>query len=149
LQNDDFKRDSLKPCKINIFVSILPRFEMSSYAKQALAYRINWEINTPQAGESGILLHRKGMLTNAKSKSLRLSCSVVVNLPLSKISRYEADFCGVLVSYSLLDCRFMASVTGQQGILTPPWHLILPLLLSGTPCCLAYICICFGDYAHL
>jgi hypothetical protein len=28
----------------------------------------------------------------------------------------------------------MASVTGQQGILTPPWHLILPLLLSGTPC---------------
>jgi hypothetical protein len=53
------------------------------------------EIYTP-AGESGILLHRKGALTIAKSKSSRLSYSVVVSLPLesklSKKSRYVADF---------------------------------------------------------
>ena len=49
----------------------------SSYAKQARAYRINWEIYTPQASESGILLHRKGKLTIAKSKSSRLSYSEV------------------------------------------------------------------------
>jgi hypothetical protein len=42
-----------------------------------------------------MLLHRKGKLTIAKSKSSRLSYSEVVSLPLesilSKISRYEAD----------------------------------------------------------
>jgi hypothetical protein len=32
----------------------------SSYTKHSLAYRINWEIYTPQAGEKGMLLHRKG-----------------------------------------------------------------------------------------
>jgi hypothetical protein len=31
-----------------------------SPAKYALAYRINREIFTPQVGESGILVHRKG-----------------------------------------------------------------------------------------
>jgi hypothetical protein len=42
-----------------------------------------------------MLLHRKGKLTIAKSKSSRLSYSEVVSLPLAsilcKISRYEAD----------------------------------------------------------
>jgi hypothetical protein len=42
-----------------------------------------------------MLLHRKGKLTLAKSKSSRLSYSEVVSLPLgsilSKISRYDAD----------------------------------------------------------
>jgi hypothetical protein len=42
-----------------------------------------------------MLLHRKGKLTIAKSKSSRLSYSEVVSLPLesilSKISSYEAD----------------------------------------------------------
>jgi hypothetical protein len=41
-----------------------------------------------------VLLHRKGKLTIANSKSSRLSYNEVVNLPLesifSKISRYEA-----------------------------------------------------------
>ena len=75
MQNDDFKRDSLQPCNINLFVSSLPRFEKPSYAKHALAYRINWEIYTLEAGESGMLLHRKGKLTIAKLKSSRLSYS--------------------------------------------------------------------------
>jgi hypothetical protein len=43
-----------------------------------------------------MLLHRKGTLTIAKSKSSRLPYSEVVSLPLesilSKISRYEASF---------------------------------------------------------
>ena len=42
-----------------------------------------------------MLLHRKGKLTIAKSKSSRLSYSEVVSLPLestlSKISKYDAD----------------------------------------------------------
>jgi hypothetical protein len=46
-----------------------------------------------------MLLHRKGKLTIAKSKSSPLSYSEVVSLPLesilSKISRYEAD-CQIL-----------------------------------------------------
>jgi hypothetical protein len=58
---------------------------------------------TPKAGESGMLLHRKGKLTIAKSKSSRLPYSEVVSLPLesifSKISRYEADFSDSLVSF--------------------------------------------------
>jgi hypothetical protein len=74
----------------------LPRFEKSSYAKRALVYRINWETYTPQAGESGMLLHRERKLTIEESKSLRFSYGVVVSLQLdsilSKISRYEADF---------------------------------------------------------
>jgi hypothetical protein len=66
-------------------VSSLPRFEKSSYAKHALAYRINWETYTPYAGESGMLLHRKGKLTIAKSKSSRFSYNKVVSLPLESI----------------------------------------------------------------
>jgi hypothetical protein len=57
----------------------LLRFEKPSYAKHALAYQINWEIYTPSAGESGtctcMLLHRKGKMAIAKSKSSRLSYS--------------------------------------------------------------------------
>jgi hypothetical protein len=52
-----------------------------------------------------MLLHRKGKLTIAKSKSPRLSYSEVVILPLepifSKISRYEADFSDSVVSFIL------------------------------------------------
>jgi hypothetical protein len=58
---------------------------------------------TPLADEIGILLHRKGKLTIAKSKYSRLSYSVVVNLPLesilSKILRYEADLSDSMVSF--------------------------------------------------
>jgi hypothetical protein len=57
----------------NFFVSSVLRFEKSSYTKHALAYRINWKINIPYAGESGMLLHRKEKLQIAKSKSSRLS----------------------------------------------------------------------------
>jgi hypothetical protein len=45
------KQDSLLHLNINFFGSNWPRFEKLSYAKNALAYRINWEI--PQADESG------------------------------------------------------------------------------------------------
>ena len=50
-----------------------------------------------------MLLHRKGKLTVAKSKSSRLSHSEVVSLSLesilSKISRYEADLSDSVVSF--------------------------------------------------
>jgi hypothetical protein len=50
-----------------------------------------------------MLLHRKGKLTIAKLKSLRLSYSEVISLPLesilSKISRYEADLSDSVVSF--------------------------------------------------
>jgi hypothetical protein len=58
---------------------------------------------TPQAGENGMLLNRKGKLTIAKSKSSLFSYSEVVSLPLesilSKISRYEADLSDFVVSF--------------------------------------------------
>jgi hypothetical protein len=58
---------------------------------------------TPQAGESGMLPHRKGKLTIAKSKSSRLSYSEVVSLPLesilSKISKYEEDLSDPVVYF--------------------------------------------------
>jgi hypothetical protein len=83
-------------------VSSLSRFEKASYAKNALAYLINWDLYTLNAGERGILQHRKGKLTIAKSKSSRLSYIVVGSLPLesisSKISRYEADLSDSVVS---------------------------------------------------
>jgi hypothetical protein len=41
--------------------------------------------STGRAGESGMLLHRKGKLAISKSKSLRLSYSEVVSLPLESI----------------------------------------------------------------
>jgi hypothetical protein len=75
IDNAPLKRDSLYRCNINFFVSCLPHFEKSSYTKYALAYQINWKMYTPDAGESGMLLHRKGKLTIAKSKSSRLSYS--------------------------------------------------------------------------
>jgi hypothetical protein len=50
-----------------------------------------------------MLLHRKGNLTVAKSKSSRLSYSEVVSLPLasifSKISRYDADLSDSVESF--------------------------------------------------
>jgi hypothetical protein len=50
-----------------------------------------------------MLVHRKGKLTIAKSKSSRLSYSEVVSLPLesiySTISRYEADLSASVVSF--------------------------------------------------
>jgi hypothetical protein len=50
-----------------------------------------------------VLLHRKGKLTIAKSKSSCLSYSEVVSLPLesifSKISIYEADMSDCVVSF--------------------------------------------------
>jgi hypothetical protein len=54
-----------------------------------------------------MLLHRKGKLTIAKSKSSRLSYSEVVSLPLesilSKISRYDADLVDSVVSFISID----------------------------------------------
>jgi hypothetical protein len=50
-----------------------------------------------------MLLHRKGKLTIAKSKSSRLSYIEVVSLPLesifSKIYRYEAELSDSVVSF--------------------------------------------------
>jgi hypothetical protein len=42
-----------------------------------------------------------------------------------------------------------AGVTGQQGMLTPPWHLILPLHLSEVRVALLSICICPLDYDYV
>jgi hypothetical protein len=71
---------------------------LGSFTEHAREYRINSQIYTPIAGESGISLHRKGKLTIAKLKSSRLSYNVVVRLLfeliLSKISRYEANMSG-------------------------------------------------------
>ena len=39
-----------------------------------------------------------------------------------------------------------AGVTSQQGMLTPPWHLIPPLVFRG-PCC-HWVCICFLDVSY-
>ena len=50
-----------------------PLYKKSLYLEQTLAYRINWEINTPYAGDSGILLSINGKLTIEKLKSSRLS----------------------------------------------------------------------------
>jgi hypothetical protein len=98
LQNDDVKRDSLYPYNINFFVRSGPRFEEFSYTEHALGYRFKWEIYKSRAGESGILLHRKGKL-----KSSRLLFNVVVSLPfesiLSKMSRYEGDLSDSVVSF--------------------------------------------------
>jgi hypothetical protein len=59
--------------------------------------------NRAPVGKSGMLLHRKGKLTIAKSNSSRLSYSKVVSLPLesvlSKISGYEADLSDSVVSF--------------------------------------------------
>jgi uncharacterized membrane protein len=56
-----------------------------------------------KAGESGILLNRKGKLTIAQSKSSRLLYNVVVSLLfesiLSKISKYEAGLSDSVVSF--------------------------------------------------
>jgi len=40
-------------------------------------------------------------------------------------------------------CVLAAGVTGQQGMLTPPWHLISPLDFRG-PCCPM-----LTDYVHV
>jgi hypothetical protein len=44
----------------------------------------------------------------------------------------------------------MAGVTGQQWILTPPSHLILPSLLSGVHVALhSTLYLFYGDYDHV
>jgi hypothetical protein len=73
--------DCRNPCNINLSVSSLLRLKNWSYVGQALAYRISWEIYTPYAGDSGMLLHVYGKLTMAKSKSSRFSYNWVVSLP--------------------------------------------------------------------
>jgi hypothetical protein len=69
------------PATSTFFVSSWLRFEKSSYAKHALAYRINRETYTPQAGKSGTLSNRKGKSTIVKLKPPRLSNNVAVNPP--------------------------------------------------------------------
>jgi hypothetical protein len=59
-----------------------------------------------------MLLHRKGKLTIAKSKSSRLSYSEVFSLPLesilSKISRYEADLLDSVASFISSSSGYMS-----------------------------------------
>jgi hypothetical protein len=47
LQNGDFNEIPYSPAASAFFVSGLPRFEKSSYAKQSLAFGMNWGIYTP------------------------------------------------------------------------------------------------------
>jgi hypothetical protein len=89
-------------------VSSLLRLKNWSYVEQALAYRISWEMYTPYAGDSGMLLHIYEKLTMVKLKSSRLSYKWVVSFPsasmFSKTSKYEAevdDFVVSLISSSL------------------------------------------------
>ena len=60
-----------------------------------------------------MLLHRKGKLTIAKSKSSRLSYSEVVNLPLepilSKITKYDADLSDSVVSFISSSSGYISS----------------------------------------
>jgi hypothetical protein len=74
--------------------------------KQIIQHMGQWQFviaNKVIIGEIGILLHRKGKLAIAKSKSSHLSYSVVVSLSLesilSKISKYEADMPVYAVSF--------------------------------------------------
>jgi hypothetical protein len=73
------------------------------YVEQALAYQIIWEIYTPYAGDSGMLLQVYGKLTMAKLKSIRLSYNWVVSFPpgsiFNKTSKYEAEVDDYVVSF--------------------------------------------------
>jgi hypothetical protein len=53
LRKDEGNRKQRTKKKRRPFVSSLPIFEKSLYAKLVLPYRINWQIYTPSAGESG------------------------------------------------------------------------------------------------
>jgi hypothetical protein len=68
------------------FVSSWHRFEIYSYTKHDLVYRMNWGIYTPQAEKPAILLHREGKLIVAKLKSSHSLYDVVVCLPLGPIT---------------------------------------------------------------
>ena len=61
------------PCFNSLEVKMDPLYKKSLYLEQTLAYRINIEINTPYAGDSGILLSINVKLTIEKLKSSRLS----------------------------------------------------------------------------
>jgi hypothetical protein len=56
------------PATSSFLLSDFPLFQKSSFAKHALEYRIISRCIASLAGESGMLLHRKGELTIAKSK---------------------------------------------------------------------------------
>jgi hypothetical protein len=100
--NTDIKRDCRNPCNINLSVSSLLRFKNWSYVEQSLAYRISWEMYTPYAGDSGMLLHMYGKLIMVKLKSSRLSYNWVVSFPSAsmfiKTSKYEAEVDDSVVS---------------------------------------------------
>lgn len=70
-------------------------FKKCSNVEYARAYRINWKIKTPYAGNWGILLHKYEKLTIDKLKSSRLSCSLAVRLSImyfpSNISKYNTN----------------------------------------------------------
>jgi hypothetical protein len=70
-----------------------------------------------KAGESDMLLHRKGKLTTAKSKSSRYS--KVVSLPLESIlnaiSNDDADLSDSLVSFILSSSEYNCSMTGEKS----------------------------------
>jgi hypothetical protein len=38
--------------------------------------------------------------------------------------------CACLILFSFNNIFYTAGVTGQQGMLTPPWHLVPPLIYS-------------------
>jgi hypothetical protein len=98
LRNTDIKRDCRNSCNINLSVSSLLRLKKWSYVEQALAYPISWEMYTPYAGDSGMLLHIYGKLAMVKLKPSLLSYNWVVSfLSASMFSRtfkYDAEVRG-------------------------------------------------------
>ena len=67
--------------------------------------------------------------------------------------RYNDLVCDYKLSLSHMllcfDYGLTAGVTGQQRMLTPPWHLILPSLLSKVRVALHSILYVFLDYDYV
>jgi hypothetical protein len=58
-------------------------------------------------------------------------------------------FAYVLSRIPNFDLERTAGVTGQQRMLTPPWHLILRSHLLGSALRNTWFCICFLDYDYV
>jgi hypothetical protein len=102
-RSDDFNLTNRKTWFSSFLVSSNPLSRKSWWERQALEYRINWEIYTPYAGAAGLLLHINGKFTMEKLKSSLLSYSFILNHPSLSISRcrsrYEADLSVSVVSF--------------------------------------------------
>ena len=97
------------PC-VSFLASSIDLSMKSLYKELALAYRINWEVNTPYEDEAEILLFKSGKLTIGRLKSSRLSYIFVFNIPCMsnsrKMSTNEAEQCDSVVSLISSSGRF-------------------------------------------